>query len=75
MIDLLIKTCSIFFTVFIIFFFGKIKGSYEEKKKQLKSENDELQENARINKKNDNMSFIDKSEFLLSKQKNRNKNN
>lgn len=70
--NLLAKIFSVIASILGIFIFGKLKGKNDEKQKQLKVENENLQENIRINKKVSNMSFDDKSDFLLSKQRNKN---
>lgn len=70
--NLLIKIFSVIASILGIFIFGKLKGKNDEKQKQLKVENENLQENIRINKEVSNMSFDDKSDFLLSKQRNKN---
>jgi len=57
-----------------LFGFAKSKGKSEEKQKQLKVENENIEQNLNINKKVSGMSFDDKSDFLLSKQKARNSN-
>lgn len=69
--NLLIKIFSVIASILGIFIFGKLKGKNDEKQKQLKVENENLQENIRINKEVSNMSFDDKSDFLLSKQRNK----
>jgi len=55
-----------------LFGFAKSKGKSEEKQKQLKVENENIEQNLNINKKVNAMSFDDKSDFLLSKQRNKN---
>ncbi len=70
--NLLAKIFSVIASILGIFIFGKLKGKNDEKQKQLKVENENLQENIRINKEVSNMSFDDKSDFLLSKQRNKN---
>lgn len=69
--NLLIKIFSVIASILGIFIFGKLKGKNDEKQKQLKVENENLQENIRINKEVSNMSFDDKSDFLLFKQRNK----
>lgn len=58
-------------SVLAIFLGGKSKGASNEKEKQQKIENENLKENIKINKEVGNMSFDDKSDFLLSKQRNK----
>lgn len=71
--SLIIKIASIIISIAVTFFFGKSKGKVEEQKRQLKNENENLQENIRINKETSSMDFDDRCDFLLSKQENNNK--
>jgi len=50
---------------------GFRSGRKKEQVEQLKAEHNELLKNNKINKKIDSMSFSDKSNFLLSKQRNK----
>lgn len=59
-------------SILAIFLGGKAKGESNEQQKQLKQENEDTNENIKINKKVNNMSFDDKSDFLLSRQRNKN---
>ncbi len=63
------KIISVFFSIISIFFLGKLVGKNSEKKKELESINNNLIENAKINKKVNNDSFAYNSKFLLDKQK------
>lgn len=70
----ILSTFAFIGSALALFGFAKSKGSNEEKQKQLKAENESTQQNLSINKEVSNMSFDDKSDFLLSKQKARNSN-
>lgn len=59
-------------SVIAIFLGGKAKGASNEQQKQLKQENENTNQNLKINKETADMSFDDKSDFLLSKQRNKN---
>jgi len=59
-------------SVVALFLGGKAKGKSNEQQKQMKQENQNTNENLKINKKVSNMSFDDKSDFLLSKQRKKN---
>lgn len=63
------KIISVFFSIISIFFLGKLVGKNSEKKKELESINNNLIENAKINKKVNNDSFASNVKFLLDKQK------
>jgi hypothetical protein len=63
------KIFSVISGIGAIFFFG---SNLVRKKEQLKQENDELQKDIKITKKVNSLSFFDKSNFLLSKQRNKN---
>lgn len=63
------KIISVFFSIISIFFLGKLVGKNSEKKKELETINNNLIENAKINKKVNNDSFASNSKFLLDKQK------
>lgn len=70
--NLLTKIFSIIVSLIGLFFFAKSKGKNEQKTQQLKEENENTNQNLKINKDTTNMSFDDKSNFLLSKQRNKN---
>lgn len=55
------------------FYIGKTKGKAQERNERLLQDFEEFTKDTNIKKEVDNMSFSDKSDFLLSKQKN-NKN-
>lgn len=63
------KIISVFFSIISIFFLGKLVGKNSEKKKELETINNNLIENAKINKKVNNDSFASNAKFLLDKQK------
>lgn len=63
------KIISVFFSIISIFFLGKLVGKNSEKKKELETINNNLIENAKINKKVNNDSFASNVKFLLDKQK------
>lgn len=67
--NLLSKIISVFFSIISIFFLGKLVGKNNEKQKQLENLNNNLIENARINKEVNNDSFANNASFLLKKQK------
>lgn len=69
--NLLIKIFSVIASLVGLFFFAKSKGKNEQKNQQLKEENENTQQNLKINKEVSNMSFDDKSDFLLFKQRNK----
>ena len=69
--NLIIKIFSTIGSIIGIFFFAKSKGKNEQKNEQLKQENDNTNQNFKIVKDVSNMSFDDKSDFLLSKQRNK----
>lgn len=71
MISSIIKVVSIIFSICGLGFIMKLLRSKEEQQKQLKLENENMQQNLKINKEVSNMSFDDKSDFLLSKQRNK----
>ncbi len=73
--SLIIKIISIIFSLTGLTFLAKIFGENKEELKQQKIELENSNENAKINKQVGDMSFDDKSNFLLSKQKNRVENN
>lgn len=68
---ILVSVFAFIGSVIAIFLGGKAKGESNEKQKQQKIENENLKENLKINKQVGNMSFDDKSDFLLSKQRNK----
>lgn len=68
---LLLKLFSIIIGLGTIFFMGSSAGKKKEQNKQLKDQYDEILDDVKINKNVDNMGFADKSNFLLSKQKNK----
>jgi len=70
--SLIFKIFSVVAGIGTIFFFGSNSGRRKEQNKQLKQEHDELQKDITITKKVNNLSFSDKSSFLLSKQRNKN---
>jgi hypothetical protein len=70
--SLIFKIFSVVAGIGAIFFFGSNSGRRKEQNKQLKQEHDELQKDIKITKKVNNLSFSDKSSFLLSKQRNKN---
>lgn len=67
--NLVSKIISVFFSIISIFFLGKLVGKNSEKKKELETINNNLIENAKINKKVNNDSFASNAKFLLDKQK------
>ena len=69
--NLIVKIFSIIGSIIGIFFFAKSKGKNEQKNEQLKQENENTNQNFKIVKDVSNMSFDDKSNFLLSKQRNK----
>jgi len=72
MLKIILSVFAFIGSVVAIFLGGKAKGESNEQQKQLKQENEDTNENIKINKKVNNMSFDDKSNFLLSKQRNKN---
>lgn len=68
---ILVSIIAFIGSVAAIFFGGKAKGASNEKQKQQKIENENTKQNLKINKEVGNMSFDDKSDFLLSKQRNK----
>jgi hypothetical protein len=70
--SLIFKIFSVVTGIGAMFFFGSNSGRRKEQNKQLKQENDELQKDIEITREVNNLSFSDKSSFLLSKQKNKN---
>ena len=70
--SLIFKIFSVVVGIGAVFFFGSNSGRRKEQNKQLKQEHDELQKDIKITKKVNNLSFSDKSSFLLSKQRNKN---
>lgn len=74
MIKTLLSILAIISSAVAIFLSGKNRGSSNEKNNQQKIENAQFKENIKIITDVNSMSFDDKSEFLLSKQRN-NKSN
>jgi hypothetical protein len=72
MLKIILSIFAFIGSILAIFLGGKAKGESNEQKKQLKQENEDANENIKINKKVNNMSFDDKSDFLLSRQRNKN---
>jgi hypothetical protein len=70
---MIIKIISIIFSLTGIAFIAKIFGEKNAESKQKNFEMENANENIKINKASNSMSFDDKSNFLLSKQKNRSK--
>ena len=68
--SLIVKIISVLSTLGFVFLLGSKAGKKKERIKQLKNQHNELQKNVKINKKVDNLSFSDKSNLLLSKQRN-----
>jgi hypothetical protein len=71
MLKIIISIFAFIGSIGAIFLGGKLKGTINEQQKQIKQENENTNENIKINKKVNAMSFNDKSEFLLSKQRNK----
>lgn len=67
--SLIIKIVSLIFSLTGLTFLAKLFGENKAKQQQQKIEIEDSNENAKINKQVGSMSFDDKSEFLLSKQK------
>ena len=69
--SLIFKIFSVCAGITALFFMGSNSGRRKEQNKQLKQEHEYLQQDIKITKKVNRMSFIDKSKLLLSKQKNK----
>jgi hypothetical protein len=70
--SLIFKIVSVIGAIISLFILGSRSGKNKEQNKQLKQEHDELQKDIKVVKKVNNLSFSDKSSFLLSKQRNKN---
>lgn len=73
MIKILLSILAIIGSALIIFFTGKNRGEISQTNNQQEIENGQIKENIKIIKNTYAMSFDDKSSFLLSKQRNKNK--
>jgi hypothetical protein len=75
MINLIIKSISVIFSLTGLAFIFKIFGEKKAEERQQSIELKNSNENAKINKEVGDMSFDDSANFLLSQQKNRDKIN
>lgn len=73
LISIIYTITSLIAAIVSFFYLGKTKGKEQEKHEKLEQDFKQFSKDINIKKEVDNMSFSDKSNFLLAKQQN-NKN-